>query len=133
MTALRGGKTLGLSTNQIARRVGVIKGARKGVQAAGEALKSHWEAVLRSGSGQPGGAPAVLTGRLAGISGTTKGGIRVTPIAAKDPTVMVGTPVFYGRILHDGVPGRIEPMPHAELALGAAEQDMNAAFRKAMR
>lgn len=116
---ISGGKTLNLSPTALADRIDVIRKAKEGVDAAAHVLRDHWEAVLRTGS-----APRSRSGQLAGS-------IRVTPVSALNPTARVGTPVFYGRILHFGVPGRLAAMPHGDTALNAAEQDMNAAFRKA--
>lgn len=118
---ISGGATLNLSPTALADRIDVIRKTKAGVEAAAEVLRDRWEAVLQTGS-----APRRRSGRLAGS-------IRVTPVSALNPTVRVGTPVFYGRILHFGVPGRLAAMPHGDIALNAAEQDMNAAFRKATR
>lgn len=105
----------------------LVGSAEAGVEAAGDVLRDYWEAELRTGSGEPGGAPAPRTYRLARS-------IRVTKRRSDEgPSVDVGTPIFYGRILHFGVPGRIAPRPHGELALNAAEGAMNDAFAKAMR
>lgn len=128
---ISGGKTLKLSPQQIARRVGVVEDARSGLDAAGGVLRDEWERVLRSNAP---GVPQVRTGTLAGLRGrANEGGVRVTRIPGLSPTVQVGTPSFYGRILHFGVPGRIDPLPHGEVALNGAEKDMNDAYARAAR
>lgn len=121
---ISGGKTLNLTPAQLAERVQVVKKAREGVEAAGNVLKDYWTETLERGDGV--NVPRPRTGKLAGS-------IRMVPRHGASPRATVGTPVFYGRILHFGVPGRIEAMPHGEVALNRAEPDMNAAFRKAMR
>ena len=121
---ISGGKTLNLTPTQLAEKVQVVKKAREGVEAAGNVLKDYWTETLQRGDGVK--VPRVRTGELAGS-------IRMVPRHAAVPRATVGTPLFYGRILHFGVPGRIAPMPHGEIALNRAEPDMNSAFRRAMR
>lgn len=118
-----GGKTLGLSPDALAAKIGVAVKARDAVNAAGNGLRDGWERTLLSGGA---GVPTPRTKRLAKS-------IRVTIVPANDPTVRVGTPVFYGRILHFGAPGYFEPFPHGDVALTRAEGDMNEKFWKAMQ
>lgn len=139
---IRGGKRLNLSGGRLASELGIRQDARRGLLAAGAVLRNKWggEVLRRPGTGRvykrgnvshrasaPGEPPATNTGRLANSID-----IEAIP-ELTDPTIRVGTGLDYGRHLQYGVPGRIEPRPHGDVALAEAERDMNAAFRRAMK
>lgn len=123
-------------------RLEVRQKARKGVLSAALVLRNRWanDVLRRPGTGRlyrrggvshrasaPGEPPATDTGVLANsidVEGLPN------PV---DPSARVGSGLAYARHLEFGVPGRIEPRPHATVALAEAEKDMNDAFRRAMR
>lgn len=139
---ITGGKRLNLPGAKLSDALGVRQRARKGVLAASLVLRNHWggDVLRRRGTGRtyrrgnvthqasaPGEPPATNTGRLANS-------IDVEELPGPvNPTARVGTGLAYGRHLQYGVPGRILPRPHGDVALAEAERDMTAAFRRAMR